>query len=383
VRRVLYFTSAVVFFDTLFFAALTPLLPHYAHTLALDKGGAGVLSAAYPAGAVLGALPSGIVAARFGVKPTVLIGLTIVAICTILFGFGDRIWELDLARFCQGTASAFSWTGALAWLVAASPPGRRGALIGQAWATAIAGALFGPVLGGTASVVGIRWSFGAVGVASFGLVVWAALMPAQRPEEPQGISALARAFTNRSVLAGCWYVVLPSLLFGALSVLGPLRLSQLGFGALAIGATFLISAAIEGVNNVFIGRISDRRGPMAPIRGGLAAAIVVGAVLPWAHDRFVLALLIVCAELTFGTLFTPAMTLMTHVSEEVGLDYGYTFALTSLAWAPGQAIGAAGGGALAHATSDAVPYTALSIACLITFALLWPRRPSTIRIAGP
>ena len=380
-RRILYFTSAVVFFDTMFFAALTPLLPHYAHALALGKGGAGVLSAAYPAGALLGSLPSGIVAARFGVKPTVLVGLTIVAICTILFGFGSQAWELDLARFCQGIASAFSWTGALAWLVAASPAGRRGALIGQAFATAVAGALFGPVLGGTASVTGTGWTFGAVGVASFGLVIWAALMPSERPERPQGIASLGRAFTDKRVLAGCWYVVLPSLLFGVVSVLGPLRLSMLGFGALAIGATFLISAALEGANNIFIGRIADRRGPMAPIRGGLAAAIVVGAVLPWAEDRFVLAVLIVCAELAFGTLFTPAMTLLTHVSEEVGLDYGYTFALISLAWAPGQSIGAAGGGALAHATSDAVPYVGLSIACLVTFAVLRSRRPSAVSVA--
>ena len=101
-----------MFFDTLFFSALTPLLPHYAHTFGLGKGGAGVLSAAYPAGALLGSIPSGIVAARFGVKRTVLVGLTIVAICTILFGIGDQAWELDLARFCQGVASAFSWTGA-------------------------------------------------------------------------------------------------------------------------------------------------------------------------------------------------------------------------------------------------------------------------------
>lgn len=380
-RRVLYLTSAVVFFDTMFFVALTPLLPHYAHTLALGKGGAGVLSAAYPAGAVLGAIPSGIVAARFGVKPTVLAGLTIVACCTILFGFGSQTWELDLARFCQGTASAFSWTGALAWLVAASPPGRRGALLGQAFATAIAGALFGPVLGGTASVLGTGWTFGTVGVASFGLVIWAALTPSQRPADPQGIASLGRAVTDRRVLAGCWYVILPSLMFGAVSVLGPLRLSALGFGALAIGGTFLVSAVFEGVNNIFIGRVADRSGPMPPIRAGLAAAIVVGAVLPWAHERFVLAALIVCAELTFGTLFTPAMTLLTHVSEEVGLDYGYTFALISLAWAPGQAIGAAGGGALAHATSDAVPYVGLSVACLVTFAVLWSRRSAVASAA--
>ena len=70
-QRILLLTGAVVFFDMLFFSALTPLLPHYAHTLGLGKTGAGVLAAAYPAGRLVGAIPSGIVAARAGVKPTV------------------------------------------------------------------------------------------------------------------------------------------------------------------------------------------------------------------------------------------------------------------------------------------------------------------------
>jgi len=150
VRRLLFLTGAVVFVDTLFFAALTPLLPHYAQSLGLSKGGAGVLSAAYPAGAFLGAIPSGLVAGRLGVKPTAIVGLTLVAACTILFGLADQAWQLDLARFTQGLASAFSWTGALGWLVAAAPAGNRGRLIGNAFATAVAGALFGPVIGGVA-----------------------------------------------------------------------------------------------------------------------------------------------------------------------------------------------------------------------------------------
>ena len=363
-----------MFFDTLFFAALTPLLPHYAHALGLGKGGAGVLSAAYPAGALLGSIPSGIVAARFGVKRTVLVGLTIVAICTILFGIGDQAWELDLARFCQGVASAFSWTGALAWLVAASPAGRRGALIGQAFATAIAGALFGPVLGGIASVAGTGWTFGAVGIASFALVVLGcADALADRPSSRRGSRRSAGRSATAAILAGCWYVVLPSLLFGVVSVLGPLRLSHLGFGAIAIGATFLISAATEGPEQRL--HRADR-GPARPDGSRSAAGWPPRSwsarCCPWTHDRFVLAVLIVCAELTFGTLFTPAMTLLTQISEEVGLDYGYTFALISLAWAPGQTIGAAGGGALAHATSDAVPYLVLSAACVVTLAVLWP-----------
>src|SRR5437870_5200266 len=128
-RRVLALTASVVFVDTLFFAALTPLLPHYADTLGLGKAGAGLLAAAYPLGTLVGAIPSGVVAARLGVKPTVLIGLSGVALTTALFGLATSACELDAARFAQGLASSFSWTGALAWLVAVAPRERRGQLI--------------------------------------------------------------------------------------------------------------------------------------------------------------------------------------------------------------------------------------------------------------
>jgi hypothetical protein len=74
----------------------------------------------------------------------------------------------------------------------------------------------------------------------------------------------------------------------------------------------------------------------------------------------VLAVVVVLAAMAFGTFFTPGMTMLSHAAEEVGLDYGYTFALVNVAWAPGQALGAAGSGALAHATSDALPYLLLS-----------------------
>ena len=88
VRKLLFLTGAVVFVDTLFFAALTPLLPHYAQSLGLGKTGAGVLSAAYPAGAFLGAIPSGLVAGRLGVKPTTIVGLALVGTCMVI---GDGV----------------------------------------------------------------------------------------------------------------------------------------------------------------------------------------------------------------------------------------------------------------------------------------------------
>ena len=375
-RRVVLLTSSVVFFDTLFFAALTPLLPHYAHQLALGKPGVGVLAAAYAAGAFVGAVPSGFVAARAGVKPTVLVGLTAVAACTVLFGIGDKVWQLDLARFVQGLASSFSWTGALAWLVAAAPPARRGALIGTAFAAAVGGALFGPVLGAVASFAGTGWTFGVVGLASLGLVAFAATTPSSVPETPQPLRMLFGALTDRHVLGGVWFVLLPGLLFGALSVLAPLRLAELGFGGAAIGAVFLCSAACEGVNNIAVGRVSDRRGTALPICAGLVSSAIVAALLPWPDRAAVLAPLVVLGGLAFGTFFTPGMTLLTNLSERRGLDYGYTFAVVGLAWAPGQTLGSAGGAALAHAAGDAVPYLLLAAVCVLTLAAVWRSRGS-------
>ncbi|HZT54261.1 MAG TPA: MFS transporter, partial [Gaiellaceae bacterium] len=78
-RRVLFITGSVVFVDTVFFAALTPLVPHYADRFGLSKAGAGLLAAAYPVGVLAGSIPSGLLAARIGVRPASTLGLLLVA----------------------------------------------------------------------------------------------------------------------------------------------------------------------------------------------------------------------------------------------------------------------------------------------------------------
>jgi MFS family permease len=374
IRRLLLLVGAIVFVDTMFFAALTPLLPQYADELGLSKAGAGVLAAAYPVGALLGGLPSGITAARVGVKATVLVGLLALALTSAAFGFADAEWQLDVARFLQGVSSAFGWTGALAWLVGAAPPERRGALIGSAFGAAIAGALFGPVLGGIASHAGTGKSFTAVAGLAVALAVWAFLSPAARPEEPQPLSALWGAVLDRRIQPWIWFVVVPATGFGMLGVLAPLRLADLGWGSLAISATWLVSAAFEAAISPLLGHVSDRRGRMLPIGAGLAASALVAALLPWPGHAAVLAVLVVAAGISFGTFWTPAMAGLSDAAEARGLNYGYAFALINLAWAPGQATGSALGGAVAKATADAVPYLALAVMCALTLAALWRSR---------
>jgi MFS family permease len=383
VRRLLLLTGAIVFVDTMFFAALTPLLAHYVDDFQLGKAGAGVLQAMYPAGALVAGIPAGIAAARLGVKPTVLIGLSLLALTTVAFGLADSVWALDVARFLQGVSSAFSWTGALSWLVAASAAGRRGQLIGSAFGAAIAGALFGPVLGAVASYTGTGRAFGAIAGLGLVLAVAAATTPAPAPERPQPLRTLFEALRhNRTIQTGVWLCLLPALCFGTLSVLAPLRLSDLGWGAAAVGGTYLVSAGLEAAWSPVLGRISDRRGRIPPLLGALAASALVALLLPWPRHALLLAFLVVCAGFAFGSFWTPAMSLVTDAAEQSGLEYGYAFALVNLAWAPGQAGGSAIGGAVASATTDAVPYLGLSVLCLLTLAALLRYREAAVPLAA-
>jgi MFS family permease len=300
------------------------------------------------------------------VKPTVLIGLSLLAVTTVAFGFASSVLALDVARFLQGMSSAFSWTGSLSWLVAAAPAGRRGRLIGSAFGAAIAGALFGPVLGAVASFTGTAAAFSVVAGLALVLAVWAWRTPAATPADPQPVAMLFRALKVRSIQIPIWLCLLPALLFGNLSVLAPLRLSHLGWGAAAIGGTYLVMAAIEATWAPILGRAADRYGRMPPLRAALVASAIVSLLLPWPQNPWLLALVIVCAGFAFGSFWTPAMSMATDEAEIFGLDYGYAFALVNIAWAPGQAGGAALGGGLAAVTSDAVPYLALSALCILT-----------------
>jgi MFS family permease len=372
-RRLLLLVGAIVFVDTMFYAALTPLLPEYAEDHGLSKAGAGLLSAAYALGALVGGLPGGIAAARLGVRPTVLVGLAGMAVTTLTFGFADNIVLLDVARFLQGVSSSFSWTAALTWIVAASPPDRRGETIGTAMGAAIFGALCGPVVGAAASYVGTEAAFGSVAVLAAALAVWALRTPTFAPQAPQPLRRLFGALRDSHIAGAVWFVAIPALLFGTLNVLAPLRLSALGLTTVAIGAVWLIAALFEALMAPAIGRFSDRRGRLVPLRAGLLAAGLGAATLPWLDHGWALAAGVVVLSIAAGAFWSPAMSLLADRAEEIGLDYAYGFALINLAWAPGAAAGSAVGGAVARATSDAVVYIALTVLCLGTLLTLAAR----------
>jgi MFS family permease len=378
-RKLFLLVSAVVLVDTAFFAAIAPLLPKYAADLDLSKSAAGILTASYAAGTLVGSLPAGWLAVRFGVKPTLLIGLSLLAITSVAFGFANHVVLLDSARFVQGIGGACSWAAGMAWLVGAAPPGRRGELLGAGLSAAIVGVLLGPVLGGAATVVSPEVVFSGVAAIAIGLAAVAWTMPAVAPGEETSVLAAVAALRRPAVAAAFGLFLLPALFSGVLEVLVPLRLSHLGASGVAVGAIFLVAAAFEAVVSPISGRLSDRRGRLAPMRIGLVGAAILAVLLPLPNSVLPAAAVLVLIVMALGTFWAPAMAMLSDASEAVGLEQGLAFALANLAWSGGHLIGGAGGARLADATSDAVPYGLMAGICALTLVAVLRR--STPRAA--
>src|SRR3954449_11310089 len=218
-RKLLLLASIIVLVDTSFYAAITPLLPELTDEFGLTKTGAGILAAAFPLGTFAGGLPGGVMAAKIGVRATVLFGLVLMTFASVAIAFAPSILMLDLARFVQGFGSAASWAGAMAWVAGAAPREKRGQMIGSVMGAAIAGALLGPVIGVAADLVGFELVFCGVGVVGVGLMIWTLRTPGVKPLGDGSLRGLAKALTNHEVATGLALVTLPGLLFGTLSVL--------------------------------------------------------------------------------------------------------------------------------------------------------------------
>jgi predicted MFS family arabinose efflux permease len=384
-RRLVSLIRVVLLFESALYSAVTPVLPHYAHTLHASKAAIGVLAAAYAAGLIPGAFLGYWVATHAGVRRTTVLGLVGFGLAVIAFGFGTSLVALDVLRAVQGLFCGLIWCGGLTWVIHATPIERRSRTLGSVLGAATFGTLLGPILGTVAVAIGTEPAFALVGLIALGLAAMTARRTAPPPSpgvdlEQRVRDQLRGAWSSQGLRLGVWLVLLEAATFGAVNVLLPLRLSGFGASGLAIGLTFVLASALSASLSTVVGHLTDRRGPYLPLLAGLVVGAPLMALLVVPHAPLPLAALMV---ITFGGPLTfsmiPAASLMTHSAEAVGVSLVLATTLFNLAYALGETLGAPISAATAQATTDFVPLLTIALLMLTTaaWALTHRRRPAT------
>src|SRR5215208_4273846 len=289
-RRLLALSCAIVLVDTIFYAALYPLVPYFEEEFGLSKSVVGILSGAYGAGVLVGSVPGGYLASRSGVRITALVGLILMSATSVMFALVDTAWLLVAVRFAGGFGSALSWV---------------------------------------AATVGLLPAFAFVAIVGVIIAVWAALE--QAPVSSGDISLLPALRTVRQplLLTSLWFIGLSPLLFSALAVLVPLDLNRLGWGVAAVGTVFFASAVFEAFVHPLLGRWSDRSGYRPPVFAGLLTSIGILLLLTWVGNPWLIGLLVVIAAGAFNATLVPGTALFSRGSEKAGMERAVAFANTN------------------------------------------------------
>jgi MFS transporter, DHA1 family, solute carrier family 18 (vesicular amine transporter), member 1/2 len=354
---------AAVIFEAALYSAVTPLLASYTKTIDLGTTGAGVLTAAYPCGMIIGSVAGARLVNTVRPRDPVLFGLALLAPASLIFGAATVLWLLEASRLLQGVGAGCAWAGMLAWIILTTPDESRGRALGLVLGAATFGTIFGPMLGTAAVALGSVLVFGTVALGA--LVLAFAVVTVAGPDRVSVMSPWS-AVRNRTVLSVLGLTVMPGLTFGLATALIPMRLASAGASPVSIGLTFAVASLIASVVSPFPGRRADRHGAVALILSGsvLSSVLLVGAGVLKAAPAVVAATVLL---LGLGVpLVAPAgLTLLTRSGEIEGLSAGVTAALVNFSLSGGEMLGAGLGARAAAATSDVVPFAALAVLSFI------------------
>jgi MFS family permease len=384
--RLILFVGGVFAVESGFFAVVPPLIPRLIHDIHLTTTEVGVLVAAYPAGVVLGALPSIAMVDRRGVRLTALAGIGLLIVATIAFAWGTSGVVLDAARVLQGFGGAVAWAGALAWLTSTTPAARRGSVIGGAVGAALIGMVLGPAMGAVAAQAGRGPVFSGLAVV-LGLLAVAAPMVAPASSRAGGsMRSLLRLVRNRQAGVGNGILAAIGVVGGTVWSLTPLLVVRL-HGGPAIIAWILAGGYLLGaLLNIFMGRLTDRFGRLWPTVIALVVAAPMLPLLPLFNQLAPLVITSVVMGAVVSGLWTPTAAMVTDGADPGASGHAVGVALMNAAWAAGGALGAVLMARLADISGFVLPFFlagGLFAASALVAGLVYRPATTTFKPAEP
>lgn len=299
------------FLIALGYGLVAPVLPGFAKSFDVGATAATLVVSTFSLTRLIFAPTSGKLVTRFGERRTYSLGLLIVALGSLGAGLAPTFPLLITSRAIGGIGSVMFTVAAMGILVRNSPPTIRGKISGYYATSFLLGNVLGPVLGATASSLGMRAPFFMYATLLFGAAAVIYLRLKDQPQEvttnTQGItipkpeltmkeawkfsnfrSALFANFTVGWSIFGVQSSVIP---LAALALITQYRAgtssNPAADAAALAGFTLSAYAAGNALTQIYSGKMGDRIGRRPMVFSGLllsgAVTILFGLITnPWA-----------------------------------------------------------------------------------------------------
>jgi len=330
-----------------------PTFPLHARSLRLDLATIGRLPASSGFVSLCLALPIGLLSDRIGRRRVIVGGIFAFALGMFCVGVAQGLPLLLVGCLLFGAAGVSTFPIGAALLGDVTTPGQRALAFGLYTTAMGVGFTIGPLVGGQLAEragTGVAFIVGAIIALTAGTLALL-ILPRPRPDAAnagagrslRGILALAR---RADLALACLGTLLMSWTFnGAISTFFPLYGDALGLSAATIGALFALRALVSA-----FGRLPN--GILARVLGNqsvMLAALVVDALamlaLAFAHQTWLLAVLLIGEGLAFGGYLVAGQT---FVADRTTVENrGTAVGLYAMAGSIGATAAPAGLGAVA------------------------------------
>ena len=297
-------------------------LPFYAEEVGVGLGVIGLLIAAYDFAEIIAKPIFGRLADRQGMKRTMVIGIVVFILASLLYLVVDARWLLAV-RFLQGIGAAALSAVSLA-LVGVYYHERRGQAFGVYNALKGAGYVVSPLIGGA---IVARGHFSSIFLASAGIgglaLALSLMLPAPTSlhqatlddDDDFSWKSFAAVFREPRLLP--WYAVtvvnmfFVGILFGFL----PVRVHNLGLSAMSAGLLLSAVSLSYLLIQPLAGSLADHSSPAATIRVGLLLSGSSIILIPFVAGSALIAASII-AGVGVGTVWTNTDALISTLARE-------------------------------------------------------------------
>jgi len=285
--------TAISFTVALGFGIVAPDIPAFARHFGVSTAAAASVVSAFALMRIVGALPAGRLADRFGQPAVMAAGIAIVAVSSIVAAFSGSFAELIILRGAGGVGSAMFGVSGQTLLLVSVSSAQRGRASGLFTGGFLVGGISGPAVGGLIAAWSERAPFIIYGCM---LVIPAIIAGAVlhdrsrlRPQAASGrhhaVAEIAGALRDRAYRAAAAANLADGFgTIGVRSAIIPLFVRDvLHRSAIWTGTGFLLVAAINAATLLPAGRSADRLGRRPVMVSGClvsAAGMALLALLP-------------------------------------------------------------------------------------------------------